>query len=176
VLHARINDSLLIRPFTIIKDPRSPATTEDYDAYLLFAKEVREQLTKAHNVIIEIRDIRAQLLSYKERIQDDTLKKEIARIDSLLTRVEENLYQTKNKSGQDPLNFPERLTNKLAYLNSILGSGEFRPTQQAYAVREEISSLIDAELAAFDMIRKTEIPAFNKAVRDKQIDAIILKP
>ena len=55
-----------------------------------------------------------------------------------ITKIEEALYQTKNRSSQDPLNYPVRLTNKIGYLNSILGNGEYPPTDQAYAVRAEV--------------------------------------
>ena len=91
-----------------------------------------------------------------------------------MTNIEEALYQTKNRSSQDPLNFPVRLTNKLAYLNSILGNGEYPPTDQAYAVRKELEGLIDAELMKYEKIKTEMIPAFNQMVREKNIDAIIL--
>lgn len=170
-----LKDTMYSRAFRILKDPRSKATEEDYMLYYQFVKDVRDKLTEAHEAIIDIRDIRQQLLAYKERVEDDTLKREISRIDSVITDIEETLYQTKNKSGQDPLNYPVRLTNKLAYLNSILGSGEYRPTQQAYEVRSELEQAIDAQLKQFEKVRLEMIPAFNQLVRDKNIGAILLK-
>jgi hypothetical protein len=175
-LDIRYNDTIQSKDFSILKDPRSPATPDDYNRYFTFAAEVREKLTEAHNAIIEIRDIRAQLMNYKTRITDnDSVKREITRIDSVMTSIEEALYQTKNKSGQDPLNFPVRLTNKLAYLNTILGNGEYPPTDQAYAVRQEIVGLIDRELEKFTRVKSEWIPGFNTLIREKSIDAIILK-
>ena len=92
-----------------------------------------------------------------------------------LAAVEETLYQTKNRSGQDPLNYPIRLTNKLAHLNAVSGVGDFRPTQAAYAVKAEIEAAIDAELADYKRILATDIPAFNQLVREKVIDTILPK-
>ncbi len=170
------NDKIIRKPFTILQDPRSKTTPQDYTLYSDFVTGVRDKITEAHEAIISIRDIRKQLNNYKERIPtDDELKKEIGKIDSVITKIEEALYQTKNKSGQDPLNFPVRLTNKLAYLNSILGNGEYPPTEQAYAVRKELEALIDAELEKFDRVKKEMLPIFNQMVRDKGVDAIILK-
>ncbi len=170
------NDTIQSKTFTVLRDPRSTASDEDYQKYHQFASEVRDKITEAHEAIIEIRDIRTQLINYKERIKEDTLlKKEIEKIDSVMTKIEEALYQTKNKSGQDPLNFPIRLTNKLAYLNSILGNGEFPPTDQAYKVREELEGLIDKELEKFNTVKLEMIPSFNQMIREKNIDAIILK-
>jgi hypothetical protein len=169
------NDTLQSRTFTIHKDPIFPATPENYNQYHAFASAVRDKITKAHEAIIDIRDIRAQLGNYKTRISDDSLKAEINKIDSTITRIEETLYQTKNRSSQDPLNYPVRLTNKIGYLNSILGNGEYPPTDQAYAVRAELEGLIDAELGRYRQVKTEMIPAFNRMVRDKGIDAIILK-
>ncbi len=170
------NHKLVRKSFAVLQDPRSKATADDYKLYNEFATDVRDKITEANKVIISIRDIREQLMNYKERVpKDDTLKKEITKIDSVMTKIEEALYQTKNKSRQDPLNFPVRLTDKLSYLNSILGNGEYPPTEQAYAVRKELEALIDAELEKFDKVQKEMIPVFNQMIRDKNIDAIIVK-
>ena len=53
--------------------------------------------------------------------------------------IETSLYQTKNKSNQDPLNFPIKLTNKLGHLNSLVGMGDFGPTEQDIAVKNELT-------------------------------------
>ena len=172
----KLNDSIQRKSFTILKDPRSTASDEDYQLYHDFAMQVRDKITEAHDAILEIRDIRVQLNNYKERVKDDKeLKKEIQEIDSVMTKIEEALYQTKNKSGQDPLNYPVRLSNKLAYLNSIIGNGDYPPTAQAYEVRDELEAQIDEELEKFKKVKAMMIPAFNDLVKSKQIDAIIMK-
>ncbi|HJW31493.1 MAG TPA: hypothetical protein VJ508_19825, partial [Saprospiraceae bacterium] len=168
-------DTLIRQSFTIKKDPRVTASPEDYAAYFKFVKEVRDTISAGHKAIVQIRDLRQQLMSYKERIKDDTLKKEITRIDSVMTKIEEALYQTKNRSGQDPLNFPVRLTNKLAYLNGLLDEGNYPPTDQAFEVRQELETELSAELEKFDKVKREMIPALNQQMRDKKIDAIILK-
>ncbi len=168
-------DTLVSKSFEIIQDPRSPATEEDYQKYYAFATDVRDKITEAHEAIIEIRDIRTQLSNYKARISEDTMiVAEIVKIDSVMTGVEEVLYQTKSKSSQDPLNFPVRLTNKIGYVSNILGTGDYPPTDQAYAVKKEMEGLIDDELAKFDLVKKEMIPAFNRMLRENEVDAIIL--
>ena len=57
-----------------------------------------------------------------------------------MTKVEEALYQTKNRSPQDPLNFPIRLNDKLnALAGSAGGFGDARPTDQAVQVKDELT-------------------------------------
>ena len=105
----------------------------------------------------------------------EAIVREIARIDSTINAVENELYQTKNQSRQDPLNFPIKLTNKLAHLNSLTNRGEFPPTDQAIAVRDELSAKIDEQLAIFYDIRDNALPGLNQMIRDSEADYIILQ-
>ena len=74
-----------------------------------------------------------------------------------MQEIEETLYQTKNRSGQDPLNYPIRLNNKLAHLNSVVGNGDYPPTDQSVEVRKELTQQIDVQLARFKKLEQEEI-------------------
>jgi len=89
-----------------------------------------------------------------------------------ITEIEENLYQTKNRSGQDPLNFPIRLNNKLAHLSSVSGRGNFRPTDQMYGVRDELVELIDIELKKWNEIKDSELDKINAMILENNIQLI----
>ena len=79
------------------------------------------------------------------------MENSISDVISRITLIEEKLYQTKNRSGQDPLNFPIRLNNKLAHLTSVASVGNFKPTDQMYNVRDELIGLIDKELKMWEI-------------------------
>lgn len=176
ILEYNLNGKITRHPFKVLKDPRSKTTDADYQAYAELATEIRNKISEAHETIINIRDIRDQLVNYKKRIPNDSVViKEINKVDSTITVVEEALYQTKNRSNQDPLNFPIRLTDKLSYVGSILRDGEYPPPAQAYAVRDELAAQIDEQLATFKRVKKEMIPALNQLIRDRNIDAIIVK-
>ena len=89
--------------------------------------------------------------------------------------VEEALYQTKNQSSQDPLNFPIRLNNRLAALGGVVAEGDGAPTAQDYAVFKELTAEIDPQLAKVDEIMKKDLAEFNKTVRDANLPAVMLK-
>jgi len=91
-----------------------------------------------------------------------------------LTGVEEALYQTKNRSSQDPLNFPIRLNHKLAALASTVASADAAPTAQSYEVYRDIAARLDAELARFDRRLSDDVSAFNRLVREKEVPAVRL--
>ena len=91
-----------------------------------------------------------------------------------MTKVEEALYQTKNRSSQDPLNFPIRLNNKLAALAGTVGGADAAPTEQAYAVFDELKAKIDAELETLERVLAEDVPAFNRLVREREIPAVLV--
>ena len=64
-----------------------------------------------------------------------------------LTSVEEEVYQVRNRSGQDPLNYPIKLNNKIAALTGVIESADTKPTKQSFEVFKELSAQLDAELA-----------------------------
>ena len=173
-----LDDQVVNSDFVILKDPRSESSDEDLKKQFAFMMDVRNKLTESHETIIEIRDIREQMKNYKERLPEDKsyddLRNKASEIDSVMSIVENELYQTKNQSRQDPLNFPIKLTNKLGHLNSLM-QGDYPPTKQAIEVKEMLEGLIDKQLADFKVIKDQELPKFNKMVKSKMIDAIILK-
>ena len=63
-----------------------------------------------------------------------------------LTAVEEDLYQTKNRASEDPLNFPIKLNNKLAYVLGVVESSDNQPTAQSYMVYEDLATQVNADL------------------------------
>ena len=89
--------------------------------------------------------------------------------------IEETLYQTKNKSNQDPLNYPIKLTNKLGHLAALNSYGTFAPTDQELELKDELDSKIDAQLASFDKIKNEEIPKLNEQVLALKIPYIELQ-
>jgi hypothetical protein len=89
-----------------------------------------------------------------------------------LTEVEEKLYQTKNESPQDPLNYPIRLNNRLSSLVGVVSTGDNRPTKQAADVRDMLLAEIDELLAAQQKVVDDELDGFNEAVRKAKIPAI----
>ena len=162
--------------FEIKGDPRSEATQEDLAAQFDFMISVQDKVSEAHQAIIDLRDVRKQINDFVGRLPEGdahaALREQAKTVTEGLTEVEESLYQTKNRSRQDPLNFPIRLTNKLAHLNSLAGIGDFHPTAQLLGVKEEISQLIDEELIDYRRIMNQEIPKLNQLIRESQIDLI----
>jgi len=166
--------------FEIKPDPRVATTSADYAKQLELSMRIRNKLNETHNAIIQIRDVRRQVEDLQKRVAGQPNSKVIndaaTSLNKNLTAVEETLYQTKNQSNQDPLNYPIRLNNKLAALGGVVASAEAAPTAQSYAVYDELVTQIDAELRKLAEIMRTQVPAFNQLVREQNVPAVVVKP
>jgi hypothetical protein len=90
-----------------------------------------------------------------------------------LTAIEGEIYQYRNRSSQDPLNYPIKLNNKLAALQGVVEGGDGKPTVQSYAVFKELSSRLDAELARLDAVLRADLPPFNKEIATKKLAPVL---
>ena len=155
-------------------------TPADYAKQLELGLKIRDKLSETHNAIIQIREVRRQVEDLLKRLAGQPSFKVVndagTALNKNLTAIEETLYQTKNQSSQDPLNYPIRLNNKLAALGGVVGSAEASPTAQSYAVYDELVTQIDAQLQKLAQVMRTEVPAFNQLVRDQNIPAVVVKP
>ena len=170
----KVGDSVLEEQFKILKDPRSSSTNEDLKEQFDFLISVRDKVTEIHKSIVQIRSTKDQLKNLKEKLSDDHIEINQS-IDSILERIskiEENLYQTKNRSGQDPLNFPIRLNNKLAHLLSVASRGNFKPTDQMYGVRDELIEKINAQLLKWENIKSSDLDKLNATILENNIQLI----
>jgi photosystem II stability/assembly factor-like uncharacterized protein len=131
----------LTTPFRWSKDPRSSATDADLQEKFRFQMQIAAKINQAHEAMTRIKDAKTT----KGASADPEWLKGV-------TEVEEAIYQTKNRSGQDPLNYPIRLNDKLAGVLSNISGGDFRPTKQSYEVFAMLAKQLDVQLAKLDKL------------------------
>ncbi|HEX3876950.1 MAG TPA: glycosyl hydrolase [Bryobacteraceae bacterium] len=157
--------------FNIMKDPRLSTTPEDYARQISLALQIRDKLAATNDAVIRIRAVRQQLEEFAKR--DDKRVADAAKaLSTKLTAVEEDLYQTKNRAAEDPLNFPIKLNNKLAYVMGSVESSDNPPTAQENMVYEDVATKVNAELKTLDNLMTVDLAAFNKLVHDAGVPAV----
>ncbi|AXO80869.1 glycosyl hydrolase [Olleya aquimaris] len=174
-----VNGVSTSQPFTIVANPNAESTQKDMDQQFLFIKDVNKTIDNAHQAIKSMRKVSQQLSTFEKQYKDDKNLKDLLdkakTLKEKFTKIEEALYQTKNKSGQDPLNFPIRLTNKLGHLNALVRMGDFAPTEQDIAVKDELTTKINKQLESFNRLVNDEVTAFNTAFNAKQLNYLFVQ-
>lgn len=165
-------------PFLVKANPNYQMTEADYDAQTAYLLQVRDKFSEVQKAIKNIRTVRIQISEFTARIDAETnkdVKKLADSVNKQMTAVEEALYQTKSKSGQDVLNFPIRLNDKLAGLYGVAASGQNPPSKQVREAFIELGGLADIQLEKLKMIMNTNLKALNKMINEKQLPLIGIK-
>ena len=167
-------------PIEIKEDPRVSASETDRQKQLDLALKIRDRLSEAHKAVNAMRDIHSQLEALKKRLaSDDKVKDIVAAADALnkkLETLEGSLVQPKSKSGEDPLNFPIQVADQLQALGSTVESSDNAPTQQDYAVFDQLDKKIGERLATWEQLQKTDLASLNEKIRNANIPAIAATP
>jgi len=90
-----------------------------------------------------------------------------------LSAIEEELYQVRNRSFQDPLNFPPKLVERISGLIGLAGGADARPTAQTYAVFQMFAADLQKQLLAVREVLGRDLPSLNRGLRSASVAAIV---
>ena len=155
------------RSFRITTNPLLPhVTVADLQEKFRLSKEIVDRVTEANNSVRLIRGIEGQVEDRLEgRATDAELNAAARSLREKLDSVEVEIYQVRNQSNQDPLNFPIKLNNRIAALLGVVQNAEGRPTEQSYTVYELLDGLLEVELRTLQVILDNDLEAFNELLR-----------
>ncbi len=163
----RTGDYQQTYPFSIEINPNLKGISkEDLDEQFKLAMQITQKTTAANEAVIKIREIKAKVEKATGKISAKNQNKIIAPFLSKLSKIEEALYQVRNQSGQDPLNFPIKLNNRLASLRRSLENGDARPTDGAYKVFAELSSELELHLENLNKVLKNDLSKVNRLIEE----------
>jgi hypothetical protein len=145
-------------------------SVEDMRAQFELATRVRDRTSEANEAVIAIRDIKTQV---DDRIgKDGSVRTQGDELKTRFTGVEGEIYQYRNQSNQDPLNFPIKLNNKMAALMGAVEGVDGRPTRQSYEVFDYLSGLLDEQINRMEVLIRTDLEEFNRLLQSKGLEPI----
>ena len=161
--------------FKLLKDPRKSTSQEGFQKQFEFVKDAQDKISEAHRAIKNIQQAKSQINELISKIErNQVLKDQGKAIIESMEKIEKALYQTKNESPQDPLNYPIMLTNKLGHVATLVMSGDFPPSKQDIAFKNEVTLKVDQQLNLLSSILATDIPKFNSAILAARVNLILL--
>jgi hypothetical protein len=170
-----VNGQHYNQPLVIVNDPRVTASDADLREQFDFLMRIRDKTSQANDAVKLIRNIKAQLADREGRMPADKKAVFSANASALaakLSAVEGEIYQVRNQSGQDPLNYPIKLNNKIAALSGVVGGAAAKPTSQSYTVFNDLSSQLDRQLQAMRGAL-IGLPSFNAALKAAGLPPIV---
>lgn len=173
-----LDEKSLEAPFTIRSNPNAEADSVSQIKKFEFMLEVNKKVDETHKVYEEMKTLKGLISGFMRQHhalgEQDSLILMGKAMNKTLDSLMNDLYQTKMKSEQDPINYPIKLNNKLAHLNSLAGMGSYGPTQQLVEVKNELIRQIDDRIARFNEMNTREVPVFNELIHQKRLPIIQL--
>jgi photosystem II stability/assembly factor-like uncharacterized protein len=150
----------------VVRNPMfNDVTDADLRAQSSLALRIRDKVSEANDAVILSRNIKREAADRLKRNADAQLRQAGERLTTHLSDVEDDIYQVKNQSGQDPLNFPIRINNRLANLLRVVTTGDGRPIANAPVLLDEYSGLLGVQMTRLQRVVNTDLTAFNAELK-----------
>jgi len=163
----------MTQSFEIRKDPRLTNVTQaDLQAQFDLAMRIVEKTSEANEAVILIRALREEIDGRVGKTNDRRVASAADELKRKLAAVEEEIYQVRNRSNQDPLNYPIKLNNKIAALLGVVETGDGRPTAQSYQVFDELSARLADQLRTLETVLGRDLERFNDQLRRAGLEPV----
>jgi hypothetical protein len=160
----------------VTRNPLYGASDADLRAQTALALQIRDKVSEANNAVITIRDLKSQIADRLSKSQDAKLKAAGDKLSANLSAVEGEIYQVKNQAGQDPLNYPIKINNRLmSLLTGVVESGEGKPVGKVPEIFTDLKGELKVLTDRMNAVIATGVPSFNSAAKGAGVEAIVVK-
>jgi hypothetical protein len=160
------------QPLVVRKHPLRNTPDADLAEQFNLGIQIRDKISEANNAVIQIRRLRDAVKDRLTKSQDAQLKTAGDELVAGLSAIEQDIYQVKNQSGQDPLNFPIKTNNRLASLLGMTLRGEGKPTANIYPIFEDLKKELKAETDRLQRLLTKDLSAFNVEAKRAGVEPI----
>lgn len=136
-------------------------TDDDMQAQYAFGVRIRDKVNEANSAVIAIRRMKVQLAERLAASDDLRLADAAEVLTTHASAVEADIYQVRNRSGQDPLNFPIKVNNRLANLLSMSERGDGRPGKGLEDVFQIMVETLGGYTDRLDEVWATDLATVN---------------
>jgi photosystem II stability/assembly factor-like uncharacterized protein len=165
------------QPLTVKKHPLyTDVTQADLEEQFALAIQIRDRVSEANNAVIQIRDVKRQVADRLTKSPDPQLKSVGDALSKNLSAVEEEIYQVRNQSGQDPLNFPIKVNNRLASLLGVVTRGDGKPIANASPIFTDLKAELKVQTDRLQQVMNSDLARFNTELKRLGLDVISAGP
>jgi hypothetical protein len=151
-------------PLAVTKHPLRPVPDADLVTQYEIANRIRDKVNEANTAVIRIRRMKTDIAD-RTKDANNEVKAAADRLTKNLSVVEEEIYQVRNQSNQDPLNFPIKINNRFASLLRVVTTGEGRPTGNVEPIFNDIVEELKVQTDKLQQVVSTDLPALNRMLQ-----------
>ena len=157
------------QPLRIRKHPLRAPSDADLREQFDLATRIRDKASEANNAVIQIRSLKQQIADRTGKSADASLKASADRLTMSLGAIEEEIYQVRNQSNQDPLNFPIKINNRIASLLRVVNTGDGKPIASAAPILADLSAELKTQTDRLQEVLLGEGRGFNEQLQKLQL-------
>jgi photosystem II stability/assembly factor-like uncharacterized protein len=170
-----VDGKSLTQPLVVKRHPLRSTTDADLQEQFNLGIQIRDKVNEANNAVILVRNIKQQVKDRLAKSKDSQLADAAGRLTANLSAVEEAIYQVKNQSNQDPLNFPIKINNRIASLLRAVNTGDGRPIASIEPIFRDLTAELKIQTDKLQQIIAADLPEFNAAARKVGVEAVVAK-
>jgi len=167
---------VLTAPLSVKIDPAITASGADLQRQFDLAVKIQGRISQAHETVRQIRYLHGELQSLAERIsgadESETILSAAKNLDQKMGAVEDSLFQIHKSAEKDSFNYGGRLNDMFIALHDYVEQADAAPTESMQEVFRELDHELQQQLTLWEAIRKTDIPAFNELVHEKNVPSL----
>jgi photosystem II stability/assembly factor-like uncharacterized protein len=167
-----VGGETLTQEFTLLKDPRVPASEEELRSQFELKLAVRDRVSAINEGLNQLRRMRAQIeiAAGRGKEANNAEMAEAAKaLTAALNEIEENLTLVKSDR---PRPGPIKIKEKFAGLAGMIDESDDAPTMNAHAVYTLLSEQTEEELTKLMHFASEDIVSFNNLVKKADIAAV----
>src|SRR5947199_432571 len=167
-------------PLHLAIDPRTKGAEAAVQKQFALAIQVNESMSRLHQAVNEIRDLKSQIQTLHKRFGDDPkLKPGLAAADDLdhkMSEIEQKLIQVNMKGSEGNLAFPDMLNERFETFSHTIESGDKEPTQGQLNVFQMLSNQLEEQLKKWAELKAEVVPKVSELIKQASLPALIISP
>jgi len=163
------------QPLVVKRHPLRSATDADLKEQFDLGIRIRDKASEANNAVILIRSVKQQVKDRLAKSSDPQLADAGGKLAANLSAVEEAIYQVKNQSSQDPLNFPIRINNRIASLLRAVNTGDGKPIASINPILQDLIGELKVQTDKLQQVLAADLPAFNAEAGKLKLEPVVAK-
>ena len=159
---------LVVRKHPLYTD----VTQADLEEQFEISIRIRDKVSEANETVILIRRVKEDVAARLQASDDGRLRAAGDTLNANLSAVEEAIYQVRNQSGQDPLNYPIKINNRIASLLRAVSRGDGKPIGNAEPIFNDLIAELKVQTDRLDEVLGIDLTAFNGEARRLGVEEV----
>ncbi|MEY2479218.1 MAG: hypothetical protein QOI04_145, partial [Verrucomicrobiota bacterium] len=163
-------------PLHLVIDPRVKGGEANLQKQFQLAVQVNDSISRLHQAVNEIRDVKNQIQALHKKFGDDAkVKPALDTADELTKKmapVEEQLVQVNMKGSEGNLAFPNMLNETFDSFSHVIESADNAPTQAHSETYATLNGRLDEQLKKWAQIKTDDVPKVAAAIKQLDLPAL----